>query len=123
MHVSSASLSILSNNPSGALGVDTITIYGFDFAIYLSETSLASACCPGGKKSASCNRIKDTLGKPRYYRFWIQCCKTKAFKKLIQNNLVSILYFALFYFFTFIPTNLLLPRLAKHLCQTEVVES
>jgi hypothetical protein len=47
------------------LGVDTITIYGFDFAIYLSDTSLTSACCPGGKKSASSNSMKDTLGKPR----------------------------------------------------------
>jgi hypothetical protein len=47
-----------------ALGVDTITIYGFDFAMYLSETSLASCCCPGGKKSASSSNIKDTFGKP-----------------------------------------------------------
>jgi hypothetical protein len=33
--------------------------------MYLSETSLASCCCPGGKKSASSNSMKDTLGKPR----------------------------------------------------------
>jgi hypothetical protein len=62
--VSSDSFSILSNKPSGAFGVDTITIYGFDFAMYLSLTSLASCCCPGGKKSASSSSIKDTLGKP-----------------------------------------------------------
>src|SRR5919197_4047829 len=70
MQVSSASFSILSNKPSGAFGVDTITIYGFDFAIYLSETSLASCCCPGGKKSASSSKIKDTFGKPRIASKW-----------------------------------------------------
>src|ERR687883_2066799 len=70
--VPSDSFSILSNNPSGAFGVDTITIYGFDFAMYLSETSLASACCPGGKKSASSSNINETLGKLLldYYRHW-----------------------------------------------------
>ena len=31
----SGSLSILSKRPSGALGVLTITIQGFDFAMYL----------------------------------------------------------------------------------------
>jgi hypothetical protein len=51
----SDSFSILSNRPSGALGVLTIIMYGFDFAMYLSETSLASACSPVGKKSASSN--------------------------------------------------------------------
>src|ERR671931_374540 len=68
--VSSDSFSIRSNKPSGALGVDTITIYGFDFAMYLSLTSLASCCCPGGKKSASSSNMKDTLGKPRIASKW-----------------------------------------------------
>src|SRR5919197_4940131 len=71
MQVSSDSFSILSNKLSGALGVDTITIYGFDFAMYLSDTSLASACCcPGGKKSASSNKMKDTLGNPLIASKW-----------------------------------------------------
>ena len=47
------SLSIFSKRPSGVLGVETITIQGLLLAMYLSDTSLASCCCPGGKKSAS----------------------------------------------------------------------
>jgi len=44
----------MSDSPQyGAFGVLTITMYGFDFAMYRSLTSLASACCLGGKKSAS----------------------------------------------------------------------
>ena len=31
-----------SNSPSSAFGVDTITIQGFDLAMYLSDTFLAS---------------------------------------------------------------------------------
>ena len=58
-------LSIFSNRLSGALGVNTMTIHGFDLAMYLSLTTLASCSCPMGKKSASSNRIKDTSGKPR----------------------------------------------------------
>jgi hypothetical protein len=44
--VPSGSLSILSKRPSGPLGVDTITIQGLLLAMYLSDTSLASCCCP-----------------------------------------------------------------------------
>src|ERR1044071_6740470 len=62
-HVSLASFSIRSNKPSGAFGVLTITMYGFDFAMYLSDTSLASCCCPGGKKSASSNNMNEIEGK------------------------------------------------------------
>jgi hypothetical protein len=46
------------------LKVDTIMIQGLDLAMYLSETSLASCCCPGGKKSASSISTKDTSDNP-----------------------------------------------------------
>ena len=42
-------------------GVLTITIKGFDLAMYLSLTSLASCCWPGRKKSASSQEIVDML--------------------------------------------------------------
>ena len=38
--------------------------------MYLSETSLASCCGPGGKKSASSNSMKDTLGNPLIASKW-----------------------------------------------------
>jgi hypothetical protein len=63
VQISIFSFFILSNKPSGAFDVDTITIYGFDFAMYLSETCLASCCYPR-KKAASSSNMKDTLGNP-----------------------------------------------------------
>ena len=39
-------------------------------SIYRSETSLASCCCLGGKKSASSNKIKDTFGNPLIASKW-----------------------------------------------------
>ena len=53
----SGSRSIFSKRPSGALGVDTMTIHGLLFAMYFSLTSLASCFSPAGKKSASSNKI------------------------------------------------------------------
>jgi hypothetical protein len=57
MQVSSGCFSILSNKPSGVYGVDTITIKGSDFAMYLSETCRTSSCSPLRKKSASSNKM------------------------------------------------------------------
>jgi len=64
----------------------TITMYGFDFAMYLSETSLASACCPGGKKSASSNNMKETSYG---YALIRQSMKLAA---LYQANASGLLY-------------------------------
>lgn len=44
MQVSSGSFSIFSKRPPGALGVDTITMKGSDFAKYLSDTCLTFSC-------------------------------------------------------------------------------
>ena len=52
---------------SGALGVDTITIQGFDLAMHLSDTSGASCCCPGGKNSASSKQMNETFVRPLIY--------------------------------------------------------
>src|SRR5919199_3268783 len=77
------------NKPLGAFGVLTITIYGLDFAIYLLETSLASACCccPGGKKSASSSSMKETLGKPRIASKW--CDGNASIFTLFSSTTVS----------------------------------
>jgi hypothetical protein len=51
------SFSIFSNNPPGALGVESITIKGSDLAMYLSDTCLTSSCSFFLKKSPSSIRI------------------------------------------------------------------
>src|SRR5919199_1454356 len=66
MHVSSDSFSTLSNKPSGAFGVDTITMYGSDFAMYLSLTCLTSSCSPFLKKSPSSIKMNLGLSKALY---------------------------------------------------------
>ena len=38
--------------------------------MYLSLTSLASCCCPGGKKSASSNSMNETFGNPLIASKW-----------------------------------------------------
>ena len=64
--VSSDSFSILSNKPSGALGVETITIYGFDFAMYpLAYIPSILLAVLEERNQASSNSMKDTLGRPR----------------------------------------------------------
>lgn len=56
---------ILSKRPAGAFGMLTTTIQGFDLAMYLSDTSLAYCCCPGGKKSASYSNMNLELVRER----------------------------------------------------------
>src|ERR687887_2118179 len=89
MHVSSDSFSILSNKPSGAFGVDTITINGSDFAMYLSLTCLTSSCSPFLKKSPSSISMNLGLSKALYASMWFD-----GYASMLQpfsSNTVSLL--------------------------------
>src|SRR5919197_5445328 len=89
MQVSSDSFSILSNNPSGELGVDTITMYGSDFAIYLSDTCLTSSCSPFLKKSPSSIRMNLGLSNALYASMWFD--GYASIVHLFNSNTVSLL--------------------------------
>src|ERR671910_3750277 len=72
MQVSGDSFSIDSNNPPGALGVDTITMKGSDLPIYLSVTCLTSSCSDLRKKSASSKRMNLGFVKERKASKWLE---------------------------------------------------
>ena len=57
-----------SENEYEKLGVDTVTIQGLLLAMYLSDTSLASCCCPSRRSPLHFESIVNLFIKPKLAR-------------------------------------------------------